>query len=197
MLASYNILYSYKWGYHSPQTPKYGIQVGVNDGKVTQISKKPLNIEKSGYVLVGPEKSLGKLKVNDRVNIAFITTPNWTGIDHAVSGGPYLIKEGKIYVDAKDQKFSSITGLNPRTAVGYTKDNRFIMITVDGRKKHLVGLSLYDLAKLMKSFGCYNAMNFDGGSSTQMFINNKVVNNPVYRGGNYVGSGLIVKISKK
>ena len=196
MSVAHNILYSYKWGKISPITPKYGLQVCVDNGKVVEISKKSLLIPKSGFVLVGTEKSFSALKVNDQINISFSTTPNWTGVNHAVSGGPYLIKDGQIFVDTFAQKFGPISGLNPRTAVGYTKDNRFIMITVDGRQKGSIGLTLNDLAKLMKEFGCYNAMNFDGGSSTQMYVNNKVVNNPLNKGGNMVGSGLIVKVSK-
>ncbi|MDD3012929.1 MAG: phosphodiester glycosidase family protein [Candidatus Gastranaerophilales bacterium] len=196
MLSSYTLIYSSKWGKLAPPSPQYGIQVAINNGKVTKISKNRLNIVENGFVIVGPEKQLGKLKVNDEVKIKFTTNPNWTGIKHAISGGPYLIKEGQIFIDVKDQKLQSIGGRNPRTAVGYTQDNKFMMVTVDGRQKGSVGATLTELAGIMKKFGCINAMNLDGGSSTQMIVQNRIVNNPLNRGGSYVANGLIVKVNE-
>lgn len=193
MLASSNIIYSYRWGKTAPASPKYGIQVAVDNGKVINISKDRLDIPVSGYVIAGPEKQLEHLKLNDSVQTVFSTNPDWSDIDHAISGGPYLIKDGQLYVDYKEQKLTAIAGRNPRTAVGYTADSRLILVTIDGRQKKSVGVSLYELAKIMKGFGCYNAMNFDGGSSTQMVVMGKVVNNPVNKGGNYVSNGLVIK----
>jgi len=196
MLSSYTLIYSSKWGKIAPPSPKYGIQVAVNNNKVTEISKNSLSIAKNGFVIVGSEKQLGKLKVNDEVKIKFSTNPDWTGIKHAISGGPYLIKEGKIFIDVNDQKLGSIGGRNPRTAVGYTQDNKFIMITIDGRQKGSNGATFGELAEIMKKLGCINAMNLDGGSSTQMIVQNRVVNHPLNRGGSYVASGLIVKVNE-
>lgn len=196
MLSSYTLLYSYRWGKYAPPIPQYGIQVAIADGKVVKISKQQLEIPASGVVIVGPEKKLAALKVGQNANISFTTDPNWQGVKQAVSGGPYLVKNGQVFVDIQEQKFGSITGINPRTAVGYTKDNKFIMVTIDGRQKGSVGTTLYDLAKIMKEYGCYNAMNLDGGSSTQMVVNNRIVNSPTVSGGAYVSNGLIVKLNK-
>ena len=197
MLSTYNIIYSYRWGKIAPPCPKYGIQAMIENGFVTEMSKDRLHIPINGFVLVGSQKSLGKLKVGDPVKINITTNPDWSGIEHAISGGPYLVKEGKIYIDYKDQKLSSIAGRNPRTAVGYTNDNRLIMVTIDGRQKGSIGASFNELANIMKGFGCYNAMNLDGGSSTQMIIKDRVVNSPLNRGGNFVSNGLIVRIGAK
>ena len=89
----------------------------------------------------------------------------------------------------------SIAGKNPRTAVGFTEDGRFIMITVDGREEDSTGMTLYELAALMKELGCYNAMNLDGGGSSQMYINGKVVNNPSNNGGYAVSNALTLKLA--
>jgi exopolysaccharide biosynthesis protein len=195
MLASYILIYSSKWGKIAPPSPQYGIQVAINNGRVTEISKNRLNIQENGFVIVGPEKLLGKLNINDQVKIKFTTNPDWTGIKHAISGGPYLVKDGQIFIDTKDQKFGTIGGRNPRTAVGYTKDNKFIMITIDGRQQGSIGATFYELAQIMQKLGCVNAMNLDGGSSTQMVVQNKIVNHPLNKGGSYVASGLIVKVN--
>lgn len=197
MLASYNIIYSEKWGKIAPPTPQYGLQVAISEGKIINVSTDRLEIPAKGFVMVGPAKELSKLKVNDPVEITFSTSPDWSGIDHAISGGPYLVKEGQVYIDARDQKFGSITGRNPRTAIGYTQDNKLLMVTIDGRQKNSVGATLNELARVMKEFGCYNAMNLDGGSSTQMIVLNRIVNRPLSTGGNHVSNGLIVKLEEE
>ena len=109
--------------------------------------------------------------------------PEWEGVNHIISGGPYLVKNNEIYVDMTAQKLSAIGGRNPRTAIGYTKDNHLIMLTADGREGSSIGLTLMELANLMKEFGCVNAMNLDGGGSTVMYVNGSVVNRPQMQGG--------------
>ena len=91
------------------------------------------------------------------------------------------------------QKLASVGGRNPRTAVGYTKDNHLIMLTADGREGASIGLTLMELANLMKELGCVNAMNLDGGGSTVMYVNGKVVNKPAVQGGIPLSHTLMVR----
>ena len=119
--------------------------------------------------------------------------PEWREVNHIISGGPYLVKNGEIYVDMTEQKLASIGGRNPRTAIGYTKDNTLIMLTADGREGSSIGLTLNELARLMKELGCINAMNLDGGGSTVMFINGKIVNKPAVYGGIPLSHTLMIK----
>ena len=93
------------------------------------------------------------------------------------------------------QKLGSVGGKNPRTAIGYTKDNEMIMVAVDGREGSSVGMTLMQLANFMKSLGCVNAMNLDGGGSTVMYVNGQVVNRPQVRGGITLSNALV--LSKK
>ena len=81
------------------------------------------------------------------------------------------------------QKLASIGGRKPRTSIGYTKDNSLIMLTADGREGASIGLTLVELANLMKELGCVNAMNLDGGGSTVMYVKCKIVNKPSVQGG--------------
>jgi exopolysaccharide biosynthesis protein len=94
-----------------------------------------------------------------------------------------LVKNGDIYVDMTAKKLAAIGGRKPRTAIGYTRDNHLIMMTADGREGASIGLTLMELAGLMKEFGCVNAMNLDGGGSTVMYVNGAVVNKPAVQGG--------------
>ena len=57
------------------------------------------------------------------------------------------MKDGEIFLDVSSEKLNAIAGKNPRTAIGYTKDNVLIMVTVDGRKEGSTGVTVKELAK--------------------------------------------------
>jgi hypothetical protein len=59
---------------------------------------------------------------------------------------------------------------HPRTAIGITEDRRFLLVTVDGRHAEAAGMSMWELQALMLELGCKDALNFDGGGSTTMYI---------------------------
>lgn len=183
MLSTHTIVYTRVWGKTTPVTPKYGAQLVVEKGKVKKISKQSVEIPEKGFVIVGPEKVLSPFAKAKKIKLNIKINPEWNHVNHIVSGGPYLVKDGKIYVDMTAQKLSAIGGRNPRTAIGYTKDNHLIMLTVDGREKSSIGMTLFELAKIMKEYGCVNAMNLDGGSSTVMYIKGSIVNSPQIKGG--------------
>lgn len=183
MLSTHTIVYTPDWGEMSPLCPKYGKQIVVENGKLTKVSYGSNRIPQNGFVIVGAEKNLDtivnakKFKLNIKIN------PEWKDVNHIISGGPYLIKNGEVYVDMTAQKLGSIGGRNPRTAIGYTRSNHLIMLTADGREGSSIGLTLTELANLMKELGCVNAMNLDGGGSTVMYVNGQVVNKPQVQGG--------------
>lgn len=183
-LSTHVIVYTPDWGNVAPASPKYGEQLAINkDGDVIAVSSAPLAIPAEGFVVVGPAQQLDKIKNDRRIKFEVSTIPNWNNVNHIISGGPYLVKDSQVYVDTAEQKLGAIGGRNPRTAVGYTADNHLIIVTVDGREKSSVGMTLYELANFMKSIGCYNAMNLDGGGSTVLYVNGKVVNHPQVQGG--------------
>ena len=51
-------------------------------------------------------------------------------------------------------------------------------MTVDGRQQSSIGMSLVEFGDLMIGLGCYQALNLDGGGSTTMVVENKIVNSP-------------------
>ena len=183
MLSTHTIVYTSDWGEYSPPCPKYGVQIVVENGKATRMSYGSNRIPKDGFVIVGAEKNLNNIKDAKRFKLNVKINPEWKDVNHIISGGPYLIKNGDIYVDMTAQKLGSIGGRNPRTAIGYTRDNHLIMLTADGREGSSIGLTLVELANLMKELGCINAMNLDGGGSTVMFVKGQVVNKPAVQGG--------------
>lgn len=189
------MLYSDKWNTIVPKTLKNELQVTIQNGKITAKTIGSTRVPENGFVITGPNKDNFKnLKIGDNVDLKISYKSNVTDIKHAIGGGPYLLKDGKIYVDAKDQKFClNNSGKEPRTAVGITDNNHLLLVTVDGRQKGTIGMTFHELARFLKSLGAVHAMNFDGGSSTQMSIKGKTVNRPTVRGGALISTGIIVK----
>jgi hypothetical protein len=99
-----------------------------------------------------------------------------------IGGAPTLVKNGQVNVTYNQEiMWGSGVGLDngdPRTAVGYTADNHVIMIVADGRQVTSQGVGLTELAQIMIDLGCVEAMNLDGGGSTQMAVGNQLVNTP-------------------
>ncbi|MEO8335152.1 MAG: phosphodiester glycosidase family protein [bacterium] len=83
---------------------------------------------------------------------------------------------------------------HPRTAVGFSRDRATLYIlTVDGRSQASVGVTLVELAGIMRRLGAWQAMNFDGGGSTTMVVEGglmNVVSDPT--GERAVGNALMV-----
>lgn len=192
MLSTHVIVYTPLWGKVSPVSPKYGKQVVVENDKVIKISANSQSIPKDGYVVVGPAKQIETIAKDKEVTMKVETIPQWDNVNHIIGGGPYLVKDGQIYVDTSAQKLNSIGGRNPRTAVGYTTDNNLIIVTVDGRENSSIGLTLPELANFMKSIGCFNAMNLDGGGSTVMYVKGRVVNHPQVKGGIALSNAIVL-----
>ena len=194
MLSTYVIAYTPEWGDFAPPSPKYGIQMAIESGKITSISTQALPIPQNGYVIVGPKDKLEKVFKSRSAKLDIKTVPNWDEVNHIISGGPYLVKNGEIFIDMTEQKLGAIGGRNPRTAIGYTEEGNLIMVAVDGREGSSVGMTLRELAGFLQSIGCVNAMNLDGGGSTVMYVNGKIVNMPHVKGGIALSNALTIDL---
>jgi len=183
-----------RWGSRTPRTSQYFCHIVVLDGKIQFIKQSSVLIPKGGFVVVGSRGRIPKTiqqfaNVNYNVKVA---QEDWNNIKYAVGGGPYLIKDGKVFIDNEKFSKSFLYMKAPRTAVGYTKNGSLILLTVDGRQEGTDGATLPEVAKLMKELGAHNAMNLDGGSSTQMVYKGRVVNRPTTPGGNRVTNALVI-----
>ena len=194
MLSTYVLAYTPEWGAFAPPSPKYGIQMAIEDNKITSISTQAVPIPQNGYVIVGPKEKLEKVFKARSAKVDIKTVPDWDNVNHIISGGPYLVKNGNVFIDMTEQKLGAIGGKNPRTAIGYTQDGNLIMVAVDGREGASVGMTLRELAGFMQSIGCINAMNLDGGGSTVMYVNGRVVNMPKVKGGIALSNALTIDL---
>ncbi len=122
-------------------------------------------------------------EIGDTIKLLLKLNPNFTNIRSLTGGWPQLVKDGKsliksnLNIEGVIQRFSE--NRHPRTGVGFSKDSTTVyFITVDGRQQMSRGMSLLEFANLMIDEGIYQGLNLDGGGSTTMIINNKVVNSP-------------------
>jgi len=94
-----------------------------------------------------------------------------------VGGGPVLLQFGRIEISNNEElKFAgkAIDDKHPRTAMGYTKDNKIIILVVQGRFPGIAeGATLTQEAKILQELGCWEALNLDGGGSSCMLVNGK------------------------
>lgn len=192
MLSTYVLVYTPEWGKTSPYAPKYGMGLQVEDGKIVKASANPLEIPQNGFVISGPKSILQPLLEKKDVKLTVNTNPEWKNVKHIISGGPYLVKDNEVYVDMTAQKLGAIGGRNPRSAIGYTADNNLVLVAVDGREGSSIGMTLMELGNFMKSIGCTNAINLDGGGSTVMYVAGNVVNHPAQHGGIPLSNAIVL-----
>lgn len=95
------------------------------------------------------------------------------GVQEALSFNKTLIINGvgQVKGDGSD-------GINPRTAIGQKKDGHILLVAIDGRSGFKQGATLKELQDVLLQEGAWNAANLDGGSSTTMYYNGEVINNP-------------------
>jgi hypothetical protein len=98
-------------------------------------------------------------------------------VETAVGGGPVLVQDGGIRITNEEEKMftgKAINDKHPRTAMGYTKDGRLIVMVIQGRFPGIAeGATLEQEARMLKDLGCAEALNLDGGGSSCMLVNGK------------------------
>jgi len=114
------------------------------------------------------------------------------GVINLLAFGPALVENGEIAV-GKNEEVGQAMASNPRTAIGIIDENHYIIVVSDGRTSESEGLSLYQLAEVMKSYGAKTAYNLDGGGSSTLYFNGQVINKPT-TGGNKISERAVSDI---
>ena len=160
---------------------------GTPDGIIIQNGALRYGSLNGTYNVIGFNKdhilTLGKMTGREALDL---------GIQEAVSFGPFLIMNGE-----PAQALGTGGGLNPRTAIGQRKDGAVLLLVIDGRQPSSLGGLYTDLIDIMQEYGAYNAANLDGGSSTVMVYEDKIINSCVsLYGPRKTPSAIIVKGDK-
>ena len=103
------------------------------------------------------------------------------GAVNLLAFGPALVKNGEIVVDTSTEVGQAMSS-NPRSAIGIIDENHYIIVVADGRTSESEGLSLYQLAEVMKQYGATTAYNLDGGGSSTLYFNGRIINKPTTNG---------------
>jgi len=130
------------------------------------------------------------------------TLDNWKPwrMRTAIGGGPVLVHNGGVYITNQEEQIflGGQLELDARTAVGYTKDNRLIILVIEGQHAGLAeGASLKESAFIMHSLSCIEALNLDGGGNSYLLVNGKETiksSNPT--GAGPVGSYFVIERKK-
>jgi exopolysaccharide biosynthesis protein len=136
-----------------------GGQTVHNDISSEEQETQVVAITKAGKLLVG---------------LHSIKSMKKAGVTEAVSFGPALIVNGNKTIKNGDGGW----GIAPRTAIAQRQDGAIILLVIDGRQISSLGATLREVQDLLYDYGAYNATNLDGGSSSTLFYNDEVINNP-------------------
>ncbi len=162
----------------------FGSAIGITKKRKADVAwlytdsgrRKPYAVQQ---VVLPVHDSLSYFKYKAAKRVASLVVHKKTMVkwkmESAIGGGPVLIQQGEIKITNNEElKFAgkAMSDKHPRTAMGYTRDGRLIVLVVQGRFPGLAeGISLEQEAKLLKDIGCWEALNLDGGGSSCMLIN--------------------------
>lgn len=180
--------YSPAWGdRYTTQTDGEAI-VTVQAGAISKIQAAEAAgsvsavIPDDGYLLVARQTTARERALSLQVGeIATLTAqldpPVLADYPHAMGGGPLLLKDGWIVLDAELEQFqpSFRTQRAARSAIGRMADGRILLVTA-GKGKEFAGITLGDMAILMQRLGCEDALNLDGGTSSTLTVGGDVAN---------------------
>ena len=169
------ILFNSAWGERTPNAPRNSsaLEVIVENGQIREMitTTNGSDIPKNGYIIWATGSFAEHLRTNfsagDEVELSIATTPDFNDLALTLGGGAAIVQNGSV-----PSTFThNIAGNHPRTAIGITKNNREVFfVTIDGRTSSFTGVSQRELGEIMISLGAYEAINLDGGGSTQMIL---------------------------
>jgi len=182
------VLYRSAFG-PSTRTNAWGAEISVAGEVVQQIIDGQGNapIPPGGFILSGHGRSraalLAAFKPGDRVTlstrlIAASGDPRWENVRHVIGGGPRLLANG-LFAGGEGFRQSFADRRHPRTAIGRLPDGRIVLAVIGGRQPyHSLGMTLGELAGMLRVLGVTDAMNLDGGGSTTLVVRGVVINLP-------------------
>jgi len=142
------------------------------------------NVLPGTAIVIGEDAAAPKiaaLQKSEEVTISMNTTGfDWSKITNVMGGSTTLLKDKKVDIDSAEAREAvEFTDLrHPRSAVGVNGRGDIWLVAVDGRTKYSIGATLPEMAAIMSSFGCVNAMNMDGGGSTAINVLGMTMNHP-------------------
>jgi Phosphodiester glycosidase len=132
-------------------------------------------LQKAPSTLSGPDADPSWQQMKKMLHAKNGVQKKWK-VETAIGGGPSLISNGEIRITNKEEIMfaNGEKDKHPRTAMGYTADGRLIILMTEGRNPGVAeGMTLLQQAQVLKSLGCIEALNLDGGGSSCLLLNGK------------------------
>lgn len=118
-------------------------------------------------------------------------------VKELVGGFPMLLRDGIAVVDrTRDMIPGFSEKRHPRTVVARRADGTVMLVAVDGRREGSAGMTLDELTNFMKALGASDALNLDGGGSTTMVVDGRVVNHPSDKEGERAVSNVLLLLGR-
>lgn len=169
MAQNNNAILAINGDYYGAQESGYVIRNGVIYRDTASAGQEDLVIYQDGSLDIVQEDAVTAQELLDN------------GAQQVLSFGPALLENSTISV-SQSEEVGKAKASNPRTAIGMLDDLHYVFVVSDGRTSESAGLSLYQMAEFMQSLGAKTAYNLDGGGSSAMYFNGKIVNNPTTNG---------------
>ena len=164
-----NAILAINGDYYGVQENGYVLRNGVIYRENAVKNKQDLVIYKDGtFEIIDEEKN----SITDLLE---------KGAYNILSFGPGLVNNGEIIVSTNTEVAKAMVN-NPRTSIGKIDNLHYVFVVSDGRTSESKGLTLYELAQFMKNLGVETAYNLDGGGSSTMYFNGRLVNKPTTNG---------------
>lgn len=177
--------YSSAWGStYTPLIDNEIIVVVQNNSVTAQLpagvaGKTAFPIPSNGYLLaLRNNPAASSLPIGTLVREESATLPADFGrYPQIIGAGPVLVQNRQIVLDAKSEGFSDafIREKAARSAIGVTSSGTLLIAAVHNRAGG-AGPTLAEIAKVMQQMGCVDALNFDGGSSTSLYLGGQLIN---------------------
>jgi hypothetical protein len=186
------------------KTNDAGVEIIVEDDMVVGISEGNSVIPGNGYVISfhGWTKDYANaLPPGSPITTDIKLSEGWNEFKQVITGGPRLLDGGNNVArdNVEKESFGSeVWGRNARTAIGVTYGNKLILAVAEGKKfrsrrRRKLGVTYNELAEFLKSIGVKDAIGLDGGGSSTMFVNGRVVNAPLDGYQQRVSNAVIIK----
>jgi len=148
--------------------------------EVVRCGEDPVEVTPGSVVLSAAAsgtraQDVGELKVGEQVQLEW--SLGWPGVLDAIGGSVLLVEDGQVVTEKCHLGYECWR--HPRTGVGITEDGRILLVVLDGRRPgYSVGMRREEFAGLMLSLGAVDALALDGGGSSEMVVDGRVINRP-------------------
>jgi len=180
--------YSSIYGIPTPAPELATTEIFIKDGRCVGKAYGGTIVNKGDVVLAAYGAKallLDNINPGESMNISFKLNSDdgdfndWGSVINAVQAGPMLLIGGQANTDMEGFDNSFVNSRHPRTTIGVDYSGNWMLFIGDGRNgMHSIGYSLYETMQILQQLGAVDALNFDGGGSSEILVKGQFFNWP-------------------